>query len=391
MKNAILVSADPHWRAVMEGTLMGRGWNVASVEALTRGDVPADKSVQAILIDSVSVPLAAINEWLGSSETKTKVPVVIVPSLASADDFADVLEKDPVDVSKQSGVKVTFWGVRGSIPSPGPSTAFYGGNTSCVELTADGETIILDAGSGIRALGEKLINEAHGKPLNMHLLITHTHWDHIQGLPFFRPAYVPTNHLRVVGYEAVRHNLADVLAMQMDSSYFPISMADMPGHPEVEEVGARFECGPVGVEAFFTNHPGMCAGFRFETSAGGVVYISDNELNHDGQATHLPRETVGHLRERLASTVAGCRLLIHDAQYTKEEYKNRVGWGHSCVEDITELAALAEVEKLILFHHDPTRDDAGVNMMLKKARDIVKANGWSLQVEAAREGNSICL
>ena len=162
MKNAILVSADPHWRAVMEGTLMGRGWNVASVEALTRGDVPADKSVQAILIDSVSVPLTAINEWLGSSGTKTKVPVVIVPSLASADDFADVLEKDPVDVSKQSGVKVTFWGVRGSIPSPGPSTAFYGGNTSCVELTADGETIILDAGCGIRALGEKLINEAHG-------------------------------------------------------------------------------------------------------------------------------------------------------------------------------------------------------------------------------------
>jgi ribonuclease BN (tRNA processing enzyme) len=97
------------------------------------------------------------------------------------------------------------------------------------------------------------------------------------------------------------------------------------------------------------------------------------------------------LRDRLASTVAGCRLLIHDAQYTKEEYKNRVGWGHSCVEDITELAAKAEVEKLVLFHHDPTRDDAGVNMMLKKARDIVKANGWSLQVDAAREGNSIWL
>ena len=391
MKNAILVSADPHWRVVMEGTLLGRGWNVACVECLTKGDVPSDKSVQAILIDSVSISSGSINDWLASSEAKTKVPVVIVPSLSSADDFAEVLDREPAAGSKRSGARITFWGVRGSIPSPGPATAFYGGNTSCVELTADGETIILDAGSGIRALGEKLISEAQGKPLNMHLLITHTHWDHIQGLPFFRPAYVPTNHLRVVGYEAVRHNLADVLAMQMDSSYFPISMADMPGHPEVEEVGERFACGAVGVQAFFTNHPGMCAGFRFETTEGAVVYISDNELNHDGQATHLPRETVVHLRERLMSTIAGCKVLIHDAQYTKEEYKNRVGWGHSCVEDITELAAVSGVEKLVLFHHDPTRDDAGVNTILKKAREIVRANGWSLQVDAAREGNSIWL
>jgi phosphoribosyl 1,2-cyclic phosphodiesterase len=391
MKNAILVSADQHWRVVMEGTLLGRGWSVACVESLSKGDVPSPKDVQAILIDSVSIPVVAINEWLESAAAKTKVPVVIVPSLSSADDFADVIDQESAPQKNSSRVGITFWGVRGSIPSPGPSTAFYGGNTSCVELTADGETIILDAGSGIRSLGEKLIAEAKGKPLDMHLLITHTHWDHIQGLPFFRPAYVPTNHLRVVGYEAVRHNLADVLAMQMDSSYFPISMADMPGHPEVEEVGERFNCGPVRVEAFFTNHPGKCAGFRFETSAGAVVYISDNELNHDGQATHLPRETVEHLRERLMSTMGGCKLLIHDAQYTREEYKNRVGWGHSCIEDITELAAQSEVERLVLFHHDPTRDDAGVNQLLKKARDIAKAHGGSLQVDAAREGMSIWL
>ena len=391
MKNAILVSSDPHWRVVMEGTLLGRGWSVASVESLSKGDAPSGKDVQAILIDSVSISVDAVNEWLGSVAETTKVPVVIVPSLSSADDFADVIDAEATVKDGKSEVSITFWGVRGSIPSPGPSTAFYGGNTSCVELTADGETIILDAGSGIRPLGEKLILESKGKPLDMHLLITHTHWDHIQGLPFFRPAYVPTNHLRVVGYEAVRHNLADVLAMQMDSSYFPISMADMPGHPEVEEVSERFHCGPVGVEAFFTNHPGKCAGFRFETSAGAVVYISDNELNHDGQATHLPRETVEHLRSRLMSTMSGCKVLIHDAQYTREEYKNRVGWGHSCVEDITELAAQSGVERLVLFHHDPTRDDAGVNQLLKKSRDIVKANGWSLRVDAAREGMSIWL
>jgi phosphoribosyl 1,2-cyclic phosphodiesterase len=260
-----------------------------------------------------------------------------------------------------------------------------------VEVQADGETIILDAGSGIRSLGEKLIQNSGGKPLDMHLLITHTHWDHIQGLPFFRPAYVPTNHLRIVGYEAVRHGLTDVLGAQMDPAYFPISMADMPSHPEVEEVAECFSCGPVRVEAFFTNHPGRCAGFRLLTSRGVVVYISDNEINHDGQATHLPRETTEHFRRRIIETIGGASLLIHDAQYTREEYKNRVGWGHSCVEDITELAAEAEVEHLMLFHHDPTRDDAGVNRVLSLARKIVRDRGWNLRVDAAREGMRLFL
>lgn len=386
MKNAILVSSDPKWRVVMEGTLMGRGWQVASVESLLPGDFPLEGEGQAILIDSISIPPATIGAWISAINPRSKVPVVIVPSLADVHSVADVLDPPRTGDEPNGPVSVCFWGVRGSIPSPGPATAFYGGNTSCVELQADGQTIILDAGSGIRSLGEKLIQSAGGKPLDIHLLITHTHWDHIQGLPFFRPAYVPTNHLRVVGYEAVRHGLADVLAMQMDSAYFPISMADMPGHPEVEEVGESFHCGSVRVEAFFTNHPGRCAGFRLFTSRGLVVYISDNEINHDGQATHLPRETTEHFRQRMVGAMRGARLLIHDAQYTREEYKNRVGWGHSCVEDITELAAEAGVEHLMLFHHDPTRDDAGVNRILRQSREIVRTNNWKLRVDAAREG-----
>ncbi len=375
----------------MEGTLLGRGWQVAAVEGLSPGDFPEGAGIHAVLIDSVSISPEQIGQWVAAVNPKAKVPVVIVPSLADVSSFTEVLDPPRSVETSDSPVSVCFWGVRGSIPSPGPSTAFYGGNTSCVEVQADGQTIVLDAGSGIRALGEKLIQAAAGKPLDIHLLITHTHWDHIQGLPFFRPAYVPTNHLRVVGYEAVRHGLADVLAMQMDSAYFPISMADMPGHPEVEEVDETFHCGPVQVEAFFTNHPGRCAGFRLFTSRGVVVYISDNELNHDGQATHLPRETIEHFRDRIMDTIRGARLLIHDAQYTREEYKNRVGWGHSCVEDISELAAEAGVEHLMLFHHDPTRDDAGVNRLLKQAREIVRAKGSGMRVDAAREGFRVFL
>ncbi len=375
----------------MEGTLLGRGWQVAAVEALSPGDSPAEGETQAVLIDSMSIEPQQIGRWIASLDPSAKVPVVIVPSLSDIHTFAEVLDPPRAQEPNDSPVSVCFWGVRGSIPSPGPATSFYGGNTSCVELQADGQTIILDAGSGIRALGEKLIQNSGGKPLDMHLLITHTHWDHIQGLPFFRPAYVPTNHLRVVGYEAVRHGLADVLAMQMDSAYFPISMADMPGHPEVEEVDETFQCGSVRVEAFFTNHPGRCAGFKLFTSRGEVVYISDNEINHTGQATHLPCETIEHFRERMVNTMRGARLLIHDAQYTHEEYKNRVGWGHSCIEDITELAAEAQVERLILFHHDPTRDDAGVNRLLNQARRMVRDHGWDMRVDAAREGWRISL
>jgi phosphoribosyl 1,2-cyclic phosphodiesterase len=288
-----------------------------------------------------------------------------------------------------SPVVVRFWGVRGSIPTPGPSTSFYGGNTSCVEVEADGETIILDAGSGIRPLGLNLMGRAAGKPLNLHLLISHTHWDHIQGLPFFVPAYISTNHLRVVVYSEVRHDLAHVLEVQMDSAYFPVAMKDLPSHPDVEEAGDHFSCGPVEVEGFFTNHPGLCAGYKLLTSVGTIVYVSDNELNFEGQAIHLPAETADHMHQRFIATLQGARVLIHDAQYTRAEYKSKITWGHSAFEDTVELAGESGVEHLILFHHDPMRTDAQINQMVLDARAIVAERGWEMRVDAAREGMEI--
>jgi phosphoribosyl 1,2-cyclic phosphodiesterase len=390
MKNAILVSADKHWRTVMEGTLLSRGWVTASVETLVQGEMPDPVQVQALIIDAASVARGALTDWLTDGAAKLQVPVVIAPGLTDVERFADALEGQMRVVEKEaSPVVVRFWGVRGSIPTPGPSTSFYGGNTSCVEVEADGETIILDAGSGIRPLGLNLMGRAAGKPLNLHLLISHTHWDHIQGLPFFVPAYISTNHLRVVVYSEVRHDLAHVLEVQMDSAYFPVAMKDLPSHPDVEEAGDHFSCGPVEVEGFFTNHPGLCAGYKLLTSVGTIVYVSDNELNFEGQAIHLPAETADHMHQRFIATLQGARVLIHDAQYTRAEYKSKITWGHSAFEDTVELAGESGVEHLILFHHDPMRTDAQINQMVLDARAIVAERGWEMRVDAAREGMEI--
>ena len=392
MKNAILVSADKHWRSVMEGTLLSRGWQVAAVETLVVGDRPDPALVQALIVDSASVANGDLSNWLAEGAAKLEIPVVIAPGLVEAERFADALECQMRSVEKQvSPVVVRFWGVRGSIPTPGPATSFHGGNTSCVEVEADGEIIILDAGSGIRPLGLNLMARSAGKPLNLHLIISHTHWDHIQGLPFFVPAYIPTNHLRVVVYSEVRHDLAHVLEMQMDSAYFPVAMKDLPSHPEVEEAGDHFHCGPVEVEGFFTNHPGLCAGYKLQTSVGTVVYVSDNELNFEGQAIHLAAETADHMHHRFIATLKGARVLIHDAQYTRAEYKSKLGWGHSAFEDTVELAGESGVEHLILFHHDPLRSDAQINELVREARAIVAEKGWAMRVDAAREGMEISL
>jgi phosphoribosyl 1,2-cyclic phosphodiesterase len=291
-----------------------------------------------------------------------------------------------------------FWGVRGSIPTPGPTTVEYGGNTSCVEVRADGQIIILDAGTGLRLLGRQLVAEFDARPLELTLLLTHTHWDHIQGLPFFLPVYRSQNHLRILGYEGARHGLEVVLAGQMESPFFPIGLREVPANVRIEELKElNFSVGPVRVQAAFANHPGICVGYRLFTSAGSIAFFPDNEVLPEGGPG--PRAAAGAEASgkafaqgkngKLIDFLRGADLLIMDTQYDALEYKEHTGWGHGCLDDVVALALQAEVKTLFLFHHDPNHDDAKVSQMLAHARKIVVDRKCKLQVEAAREGVTV--
>jgi phosphoribosyl 1,2-cyclic phosphodiesterase len=292
---------------------------------------------------------------------------------------------------EEGGVtRVKFWGVRGSIPSPGPDTVFFGGNTACVELRADGELIILDAGSGIRALGHALDAEYGAASIEATVLITHTHWDHIQGFPFFLPAYAAKNRLRILGYEGARDGLAATLAGQMESPYFPIALKEMPGNIVIEELkDLSFRIGGVRVDACFSNHPGVCVGYRLFTRAGSVVYLPDNESGRDEpDAVSVRPRTI---EQNLTRFAEDADVLICDSQYTSEEYQSHLGWGHGCVDDVVRFAIRAKVRRLILFHHDPAHDDRCISGMLLHARALAEEAGSQLRIDAAREGEVLTL
>jgi phosphoribosyl 1,2-cyclic phosphodiesterase len=270
-----------------------------------------------------------------------------------------------------------------------------------VEVRADGQLIILDAGTGLRGLGLSLAAEFKGAPLGMTLLISHTHWDHIQGLPFFDAAYNPANHLRILGYEGTQAGLRAALTSQMESPYFPVGFQQLPGHITIEELkDSSFFIGPVEVKTMFLNHPGVCVGYRLNTSGGAIAYLPDNEPYqrykfHTGQPESADSaEFLRYARRmdaRLAEFIHGADVLISDSQYDLNEYQTRVGWGHGCVDDVVALAVQAEVKRLFLFHHDPSHDDEKITRMAEWGRAFVAALHESLQVEAAREGLQIVL
>ena len=291
--------------------------------------------------------------------------------------------------------------MRGSIPTPGPGTVRYGGNTSCVEVRADGEIIILDAGTGIRLLGLALDEEFGARSMKLTLLITHTHWDHIQGLPFFSPAYNQKNLIRVLGYEGARAGLGAILAGQMETPFFPVSLRELPSHLAIEELKEmEFNIGKVKVRSKFANHPGICAGYRLFTSSGSVAFLPDNEpyeslklqfASRDGISEEEARTFAAEERAKMIEFLRDCDVVILDAQYTDEEYTDHIGWGHGSLSSVVSLALDADARKLILFHHDPSHDDAMVDKILRSARELVKKSGKSLEVEAAREGAELML
>lgn len=278
---------------------------------------------------------------------------------------------------------VRFWGVRGSIPSPGPTTLRHGGNTTCVEIRTGGELIVIDAGSGIRPLGQALLAEHAGTPIALTLLHSHAHWDHIQGFPFFAPAYVPGTRIRIVGGHPREADLRDVFAGQMDGRrWFPLPFDRLAASITFDHLDPagdlRFSIGAVAVTACPTNHPGGALGFRIETPRGAIVFLSDHE-------------TGGPDESRIRDFIAGAALLIADAQYDAAEIVTRRGWGHGCVDEVIDLAGGIGIGRVVLFHHDPSHDDSFLDDLAAAAAARAGREHPGLIVGMAREGDAIRL
>ena len=289
-------------------------------------------------------------------------------------------------------MKVRFWGTRGSIATPGPSTNHFGGNTSCVEITTEGgNTIILDCGTGARILGADLLGRGKS-PLRLLMMLGHMHWDHIQGFPFFAPAFIPGNKIEVYAPEGGSRSLQQVLGGQMDFTYFPVELDQLPARIEYQELGeGEFAIAGMTVVTQYLNHTSMTLGYRFECDGASVVYLTDHEpfaevlWRADAEPGRI--ESILHDGDRRhARFMADADLVIHDAQYTPEEYAGKKNWGHSHFEYVAELAAAAGVRRLALTHHDPTHDDAFIYGVERRAREMAAGRAADMEIFCAYEG-----
>lgn len=285
-------------------------------------------------------------------------------------------------------ITLTLWGIRGTLPVPGPRSVRYGGNTPCVSIElGNEECLIFDAGTGIRALSNHLAQKSSA-PVKARIFISHPHWDHINALPFFAPLYEKGNHFDI--YAASNGGLAprDLIASQMDGVFFPITMhafgANVDFH-ELKEQTLTLENGAI-IRTLLLNHPGNCLGYRVEYKGHSICYVTDNELYpHDSKHYDADYE------KRLIDFVFAADILITDTTYMDDEYPEHIHWGHSAVGAVAQLAHKAKVGSLFLFHHDPDQSDADIVRKLESARSTLRGLQSYTHAEAPIEGESYTL
>jgi phosphoribosyl 1,2-cyclic phosphodiesterase/CheY-like chemotaxis protein len=433
MKKLLIIDDDAPYRSVMVELLSLQGWRVLEAADGDAGLELVRKHRPEIVLCDLLMPRGngfQVCRAIRSDVTLRHTRIVVTSGrdyeadrLAAREAGADEYLVKPIQPaelmallarlsSDQQGFATTltpgngvhppasfkFWGVRGSIPTPGPGTVRYGGNTSCIEVRAAGQIVILDAGTGLRGLGNHLLAEFGERSFNLTLLLSHTHWDHIQGLPFFAPIYEPQCRLRILGFEGARTGLVNVLSGQMESPYFPVPFGELPGNIQIEELrDMNFQVGSIKVGAWFANHPGVCVGYKLTTDDGSLAFFPDNEprCRYRGDApiaSANPNISLDYARaeeQKMIEFLRDVDALIIDAQYEAAEYDRHIGWGHGCVDDAVALALKAGVRQLFLFHHDPDHDDARVDAMLEHARRLVSEQKATLLVEAAREGDVV--
>ena len=281
-------------------------------------------------------------------------------------------------------MKIKFWGTRGSIPVPGKDTTIYGGNTTCLEITLDsGSKVIIDAGTGLRALGEKLYAEQ--KKVEVYLLMTHIHWDHLLGFPFFTPVYEPTTKISVDGFPTCMKGLRAPFDNKFGDGFFPIKFDDLKAEIDYLDRLNRgsLEIDGVVIDSIPLQHPQGGYGFRFREGKKTFVFITDNELTEEAWPGRHPADYVSFCKD--------ADILIHDAQYTPEERRQRIGWGHSDYEAAVDLAVDAHVGQLILFHHDPTRKDPELLLLQAECEKLGNNRNAEIKIEAAMESSELTL
>jgi len=279
-------------------------------------------------------------------------------------------------------MKVRFWGTRGSIPVPGKDTIKYGGNTTCLEVTLEsGRSVIIDAGTGIRALGDYL--SAKGGAVNLHLLITHIHWDHVSGFPFFSPIHDSTTQITVDGFPTCMKGLKFPFDNRMSNGMFPVKFDDLKAEINYS---AKLKKGSLEIDGVFIDtiplqHPQGGFGFRFREGKKTFVFLTDNELTK--------RESDGNYPEDYVSFCKDADILVHDAQYIPEEMDQRRGWGHSDYISALDLASAAHARRLILFHHDPSRKDAKVASIVVRCLELARKRDADILIDAAEEDSEL--
>ncbi|MCL2720580.1 MAG: MBL fold metallo-hydrolase [Treponema sp.] len=290
---------------------------------------------------------------------------------------------------------VRFWGVRGSLPTPGIDTVIYGGNTSCLEIRADERLLIVDLGSGARPLGDWLMKNDFAKygKIKADIFLTHTHWDHIMGFPMFNPVYVPGNELRITGPVTLEsENLKSVIGNQLSYQYWPVRADELSANIEYNEIKeTTLNLGDgLSVTSKFLNHPIFCLGFRFNYKGKSIATVFDHEPyrnlftseNDDEEAQKEGEEAAAEENEKIKDFIKGADIVIHDAQYTNNEYTKRIGWGHSSNEQGVELTKDAGVKKLVFYHHEPQHTD-------KELEEIEKSYAQTnrhMEIIMAKEG-----
>jgi CheY-like chemotaxis protein/phosphoribosyl 1,2-cyclic phosphodiesterase len=284
-------------------------------------------------------------------------------------------------------VTLTYWGIRGTLPVPGKRSLRYGGNTPCLTVRWPGDRLfILDAGTGIKELSNHL-QEQSSDPITARLLISHPHWDHIHGLPYFAPLYVPGNEIEICGASHGDISVRDLVSGQMEGVYFPITISKFGAQVNFRDLREEtFELDGVEVRTMLLSHPGYCLGYRLSANGKTLCYVTDNELFLPDDMRHNPSYV-----EQLADFVRDADILVTDTCYSDEEYPKFAGYGHSSVGQAARLAHKASVKTLNIFHHDPDQDDDAIDAKLASARATLAELGSDTQCEAPAEGQSITL